>query len=370
MAPNQEEKSLSGGQTDHPKHIEPPSDVDSETISKLDNASQGNDDKRKPVVSKAMRNAGSSQAHTHIEEQEHEQEQQQQEKQEHISECESACISSESDFVSSTNKEDEETASQPTQSQSNVNEQKESDCDVTSDEKSESTAYEESEDVSYSQSEQTDSKSESTFTSQDVSEETNVHNEHTSDDFDQDDADDVRERRNPKFSSEREQPQQFDDTAKPKNFPQHFPRNRHMRPQLPRPNHPYGGAPTGPDFNSSFMPQFRGARRPLMPPGSQPDFMRGHNMNMMRGPPNHMQRMPPGMQPHPSRMPVGPGHMVPPHQRMQRPPFQSPPTMFGNNQGMPPQGTFLRNSLKRCGHNLRFIYFVFSFRHDKTKSSA
>lgn len=321
LAPSQDEKFLSVGQSDSDKQIEPSSDVDSEAISKFDNASQSSDDKQKSLVSKAIQNAGpSSQFQQCI--------------------APDPCIPTESDFVSSTNKEDEEISSQPTQSQSAV-EQKESDYGFASDEKSETTTYEESEDVSYSQSEQTDSKSEDVSeytTSQDISEENNVHNELTSDDYDQDDGDDVRERRNPKFSSEREQVQQFDDNAKPKNFPSNFQRNRHMRPQMSRPNNPYGGPPMGPDFNPSFMPQFRGARRPMLP-NSQQEFMRGHNMNMMRGPLNHMlPRMPPGMQPHPSRMQVGPGHIGPLHQRMQRPPFQPSPAMFGNNPGMPPQG--------------------------------
>lgn len=246
----------------------------------------------------------------------------------------SPCISPESDLVSSTNKEDEEISAQPTQSQSGCEQKDDEPSFTESDERSESTANEESE-LSYSQSEQTDSKSELTFVSQDASEETNT--ERTSDDYDADDADDVRERRNPKTTNEREMPHQFEDNSKPKNFSQNYQRNRHIRPQMPRQNHPYGG-PGGPDFNPQFMPQFRGARRPMLP-NSQPEFMRGHTISMMRGPPNHMQRMPPGMQPHLSRMPVGPGHLGPPHQRLARPPFQTgPPGMFGNNGGMPPQG--------------------------------
>lgn len=321
---SQKQNLSSDGQTsDSAKQTEQSSEAESETISKYDNASQSSDDKRKPAVSKVNRSASPSQTEQGT--------------------SKSPCRSSENDCVSSTNKEDEETSIQPTQSQS-ADDQRDSDFGFASDEKSESTAYEESEDVSYSQSEQTDSKSESTFASQDVSEENNVLNELTSDDYDPDEADNVRERRNPKTCVERETPQQFDDNTRPKNFSQNFQRNRHMRPQMPRPNHPYGGGPGGPDFNPQFMQQFRGARRPPMMPGPQPEFMRGHNMNMMRGPPNLMQRMPPGMPPHPSRMPGGPGHMGPMHQRMQRPPFQTPPTMFGNNPGMPPQGNYYRYS--------------------------
>lgn len=301
LVPNKEEVGfLSGEQTKSEKQIEQNSNLDSNIINKNDNASQSNDDIQKSTASKPNRNENVAKN--------------------------VPSISPESDLVSSTYKEDEEISSQPTQSQS---EHKENDTDFdASDEKSESTAYEESE---VSHSEQTDSKSESTFVSQDTSEENQTNNERTSDDYDPDDSDNVRERRNPKFSSEREAPQQFDDNSKPKNFPPNFQRNRHQRPQMPR--HPYGGPG---DFNpSQFMPQYRGARRPMLP-GPQPEFMRGHTISMMRGPPNHMQRMPPGMQPHPSRMPVGPGHL-PPHQRMARPPFQSP-AMFGNNPGMPPQG--------------------------------
>lgn len=253
------------------------------------------------------------------------------------------CISPESDLVSSTNKEDDDDiASQPTQSQS---EQKDSDPSYAStDEQSENTVYEDSE-ISHSQNdEQTDDRSESepaVAVSQDLSEENNDSSEQTVEDYDADDGDDVRERRNPKTCVEREMPQQqFEENNRPKQFPHNnYQRNRHTRPQMPRPNHPYG-VPGGPDFNPSFMPQYRGGRlRGPMPPGSQGDF-RGHPMNMMRGgPPNHMQRMPPGMAP-PPRMPGGP-LLGPPHQRLPRPPFQTPPQgMFGNNPGMPPQGKY------------------------------
>lgn len=289
------------------KQIERATEPDSKTLDKTDNASECDDDKQQqPTGSKPNINDVEKVAQK------------------------SPSKSPESDLVSSTNKEDEDGSTQPTQSQSV---HKESDLDFeASDEKSESTAYEESE---VSHSEQTDCKSELTFVSQDGSEEHQMNSERTSDDFDHDDSDSVRERRNPKTCVEREMPHSFDDNNKPKNFSQNFQRNRHTRPQMPRQGHPYGGAPG--DFNpSQFMPQFRGARRP-MPPGSHPDFMRGHTISMMRGPPNHMQRMPPGMLPHPSRMPGGPGHLGP-HQRMARPPFQQPPGMFGNNSGIPPQG--------------------------------
>lgn len=243
------------------------------------------------------------------------------------------CISSESDLVSSTNKEDDdEIASQPTQSQS---EQKYSDpCyEASADEQSENTVYDDSE-VSHSE-EQTDDKSESesaaVVLSQDATEDNN--SEQTVEDYDHDDSEDVRERRNPKTCVERELPQPFEENNKPKQFSHNYLRNRHLRPQMPRPNHPYANhVPGGPDFNPSFMPQYRGARRPMLPVNPQYPM----NMNMMRGPPNHMQqRMPPGMQP--PRMPPG---MIGPHPRLPRPPFQSSPAMFGNNPGMPPQGKF------------------------------
>lgn len=293
------------------KQIEQSSDQHLEAISKNDNGSQISDDKRKSAASKINRTAGPSQVHS--------------------SNQKSPCISPENEMpvVSSTFKEDDEIPPQPSQSQS-VNEHKNCEPTDESDNKSESTAYEESE--SHSHSEQaTDSKSESTFVSQDASEENNASSEQTLDDYDADDSEDVRERRNPKLCVEREMPQQkFEDGNKSKPFSHNYQRNRHSRPQMQRP--PYCGPP-GPDFNPSFMGQFRGARR--MPPN---DFIRGHSM-MMRGPPNHMQRgMPPGMPPH-SRMPGGPNMLGPPHPRLQRPPFQQAPGMFGNNPGMPPQGT-------------------------------
>lgn len=302
MAPNQEEDDLLSEPTESKEQPEQSIDFNSQAINY---ALQSSDDKQKPV--------------------------------ETITESlpvsrESPCISPENDLVSSTNKEDEEISSQPTQSQSTYEQKDDEPSFTESEDRSESTANEESE-VSYSQSEQTDSKSESTFVSQDASEDNNT--ERTSDDYDPDDSEDVRERRNPKTTNEREIQHQFDDNSKPKNYSQNYQRNRHARPQMPRQNHPYGG----PDFNPQYMPQFRGARRPMLP-NSQPEFMRGHTISMMRGPPNHMQRMPPGMQPHPSRMPLGPGHLGPPHQRLPRPPFQTGPGMFGN-PGMPPQGKLM-----------------------------
>lgn len=300
------------------KHIESPSsDHNLEHLNKNDNATQSSDDN----------NQKSSESNENQTEAEPIQVTQ-------TSNCNESgvCISPESDLVSSTNKEDDdEIAPQPTQSQS---EQKDSDPSYAStDEQSENTVYEDSE-VSHSQSEeQTDDKSESAVVvSQDVSEENNDSSEQTVEEYDADEAENVRERRNPKTCVEREMPHQFEENNKPKQFSHNYQRNRHMRPQMPRPNHPYG-VPGGPDFNP-FMPQYRGARRP-MPPVSQGDFIRGHPMNMMRGPPNHMQRMPPGMPP--PRMPGGP-LLGPPHQRLPRLPFQTSPTMFGNNSGMPPQG--------------------------------
>lgn len=297
------------------KQIQPSSDQHLKAISKNDNGSQISDDKRKSAGSKFNRTAGPSQVQS--------------------SNQKSPSISPENEMpvVSSTFKEDDEIPPQPTQSQS-VNEHKNCEPTDESDEKSESTAYEESE--SHSHSEQTtDTKSESTFVSQDTSEENNASSEQTLDDYDGDDSEGVRERRNPKLCVEREMPQQkFEDSNKSKPFSHNYQRNRHSRPQMQRP--PYCGPP-GPDFNPAFMGQFRGARRP-MPPISQSDFIRGHSM-MMRGPPNHMQRgMPPGM------LGPRPNMLGPPHGRLQRPPFQPAPGMFGNNPGMPPQGTFCLNN--------------------------
>lgn len=339
MAPNQEDDDLLSTQpsSESAKQIESTqSDQHLEHLNKNDNVTQYSDDVNQkssesienrtetdePVVmvTPVIQTSNSSKQHS------------------------GACISPESDLVSSTNKEDDdEIASQPTQSQS---EQKDSDPSYAStDEQSENTVYEDSEEISHSQNdEQTDDqKSESepaVVVSQDVSEENNDSSEQTVDDYDADDGEDVRERRNPKTCVERETPhQQFEENNRPKQFPHNNQRYRHTRPQMPRPNHPpYGMPPGGPDFNPSFMPQYRGGRpRGPMPPVSQADFIRGHPM-MRGGPPNHMQRMPPGMGP-PPRMPggplLGPG---PPHQRLQRPPFQTPPNMFGNNPGMPPQG--------------------------------
>lgn len=309
LAPNEDEDDLLSSEQTQSKNLvneQRSAEFDSQTICNSESAPERWNDEKKPVES--------SDQSPQVNE---------------ISR-KSPSISPGNNLVSSTNKEDEEISSQPTQSQ---DEQKDSDPSFGSDERFESMANEES-DVSYSQSEQTESKSEeSTQVHQNASEEN--HTLHTSDDYDHDDSENVRERRNPKTCVEREMPQHFDDNNKPKNFSQNFQRNRHTRPQMLRP-HPYGG-PGGPDFNPAFMPQYRGARRP-MPPGSQPEFMRGHTMPMMRGgPPNHMQRMPPGMQ----RMPIGPGpHLGPPHQRLQRPPFQGAPQMFGN-PGMPPQGKIL-----------------------------
>lgn len=325
LAPNQKKDDLliSSAPSEGEKDVKPLSDHHVEYLNKNDNATQSTDDSKMSSGSNECRTA--SDLPTQVTQ---------------TSNCEQSdvCISSESDLVSSTNKEDDdEIAPQPTQSQS---EQKDSDpCyEASADEQSENTVYEDSE-VSHSE-EQTDDKSESeskaVVNSQDVSEENNDSSEQTVEDYDPDDSEDVRERRNPKTCVEREMPQSFEENNRPKQFSHNYQRNRHTRPQMPRPNHPYANhIPGGPEFNPLFMPQYRGARRPML---SQADFIRGHPMNMMRGPPNHMQRMPPGMQP--PRMPPGmPGGPLlgQPHQRLPRPPFQSP-SMFGNNPGMPPQG--------------------------------
>lgn len=346
LAPNQEDDAvLENEPIECGKQIESSqSDQHSEHLIENDSATQGNDDCQQSSELAEYRTEIDPvpvQPHTSNSEQS------------------GVCTSPESDFVSSTNKEDDddEIAAQPTQSQA---EQKDSEPSYAStDEQSENTVYEESE-ISHSQNdEQTDDKSESepaVAVSQELSEEINDSSEQTVDDYDADDAEDVRERRNPKTCVEREMPQQFEENNRPKQFPQNYQRNRHTRPQMPRPNHPYG-VPGGPDFNPSFMPQFRGPRRPLLP-GQPPDFMRGHPMNMMRGGPNHMQRMPPGLQP-PPRMPggplLGPG---PPHQRLPRPPFQTPPQMFGNNPGMPPQGTNFGLDFSLKDFRIKFTQFI------------
>lgn len=337
LAPQQEvDNLLSSGQIENEEQIEGSSDHDVETLSNNDKGSQISDDKRKSSGSKSNQTADSSQVQS--------------------SNRKSPCISPESDLVSSTNKEDDEIPPQPSQSQS-TSEQKDSDPSYGTDDKSESTVYEESE-VSHSEntdskSEQTDDKSESTCISLEAFEEVNASSEQTNDDFDAEDSDNIRERRNPKTCVEREMPHQFEDGNKQKSFAPNYQRNRHTRPQMPRPNHPYG-IPGGPDFNPSFMPQYRGARRPMLPI-SQSDFIRGHSMNMMRGPPNHMQRMPPGMPPH-ARMP---GMLGPPHQRLQRPPFPLGPGMFGNNQGMPPQGKSIDKRLSRKNIDLNRLFRYF-----------
>lgn len=330
LAPNQEDDDLlSTKPSESVNQIElSQSDHNLEHLNKIDNVSQRSDDNQKSSGSTEMRTEADAVVPV---------------TQTSNSKQSDVCTSPESNLVSSTNKEDDddEIATQPTQSQS---EQTVSDPSYAStDEQSENTVYEDSE-ISHSQNEeQTDDKSESEPAvpiSQELSEENNDSSEQTVDDYDADDGEDVRERRNPKTCVEREMPQQqFEENNRPKQFSHNYQRNRHTRPQMPRPNHPYG-LPGGPDFNPSFMPQYRGARlRGPMPPVSQADFIRGHAMNMMRGgPPNHMQRMPPGMVP-PPRMPGGPLLPGPPHQRLPRPPFQTPPTMFGNNPGMPPQGT-------------------------------
>lgn len=309
LAPNpdaEEDNLLSSSYKENEKQYETSSEQHSEAINKNDSELQVCNDQRK-LAGLKTKTAGPSHVQT--------------------SERKNPSISPENDLVSSTFKDDDEIQLQPTQSQC-VSEPKCSD-----DDKSESTAYEDSEGHSHSE-QNVDSKSESTFISQNTSDENNTNSEQTLDDYDADDADDVRERRNPKLCVERELPQQqFDDSNKPKQFSSHNNfqnRNRHLRPQMQRP--PYCGG----DFNPSFMGQYRGARRPMLP--NQPDFFMGHSL-MMRGLPNMQRGIPPGMPMH-SRMPGGPGLLGPPHSRLPRPPFQSAPGMYGNNPGLPPQGKF------------------------------
>lgn len=252
-----------------------------------------------------------------------------------------ACVSSESDLVTSTNRSEEDISCG---SQSVRNNDDDIDSYVSSENKiSESTVYFET-DPSLSQSESADIKSESTLvvSSQEFADEIASDNgvQSCSEDFDLDD-DDVRERRNPKTCVERETPRQLEEPNRTKNFQQHFQqRNRHNQRggPIPRPNNPMYPMPGNSDnFNPSFMPQYRGPHRPMAPGPPGPEFMRAHGgVTMMRPPGPHrmpMHRMPP----HPNRL-QGPPIIGMPHQRMQRPPFQSPPGMF--NPNMPPQGIF------------------------------
>lgn len=244
---------------------------------------------------------------------------------------ESACVSSESDFVSSTNRDDDYPFPQEC-------DKSENERDVQSEDKnSESTSFEES-DKNLSQSENTDTKTESTIvSSQETPQDDGLLNNgirSTSEDFDADDSDDFRERRNPKTCVERETPQSLEDTSKPKNFSQ-FQRNRHLRGPVPRLNNPmYPGGGNNDNFNQQpfMLQQYRGGPRRPMVPGPPNDFMRNPNMGMMRGPGPHRMPMH-GMPPHPNRL-QGPPNIGLPHQRMPRPPFQSQ-QMF--NPGMPPQ---------------------------------
>lgn len=246
----------------------------------------------------------------------------------------SACVSSESDLVSSTNRDDEDDYLFPQEC-----DKSESERDVQSEDKnSESTSFEER-DKNLSQSENTDTKTESTIiSSQETPQEDGLLNNGlrlTSDDFDADDSDDFRERRNPKTCVERETPHSLEDTSKPKNFSQ-FQRNRHPRGPVPRLNNPmYPGGGNNDNFNQQpfMLQQYRGGPRRPMVPGPPNDFMRNPNMGMMRGPGPHRMPMH-GMPPHPNRL-QGPPNVGLPHQRMQRPPFQTQ-QMF--NPGMPPQG--------------------------------
>lgn len=236
-------------------------------------------------------------------------------------------VSSESDLVSSTNREDEENLSQ---SISTSSDRKEDDHSFSSSDKT-ATLCDDS-DRSFSNTEASDSKSEQTIaTSQELSEDNSFNNGVNLDaDFDADDADDVRERRNPKTCVERETPQSIAENNRQKNF-SNFQRNRHIRPQMQKSNHPYQGPNQmiSDNFNPAFMSQFRAPRRLLAP---QSDFLRGRSL-IMRAPPPLLNRMP-LMQP--NRMSIPSHGIIPP--RMQRAPFPAQPNMgFGNNS-MPPQG--------------------------------
>lgn len=245
------------------------------------------------------------------------------------------CLSSESDLVTSTNRDDEETLSQTADCQSEQN------CDKSNldspDKSAEPSDLNENNRI-FSTVESSDSKfDQECVTSDGRVEEINFDNGVLDGDFDADDDDDVRERRNAKTCVERELPQPVEASnnqrhGNNKNFP-NFQRNRNLR--GPPPNailpHPGPNHMGGDNFNPAFGPQFRGGPRRL--PGPQQEFFRGHPMMMMRHPPGQMGRMP-MMQP--NRMPMPPHGMGPP--RMQRGPFPPQPNMgFGNN-AMPPQG--------------------------------
>lgn len=261
-------------------------------------------------------------------------------------EVESEFVSTESDVVTSTNRDDEESLSQTANSQS------ESKCDeadqCSTDKIAEASEFDEA-DRSFSNVESSDSQFDHQLvTSQEPPEDDGSNNGNLDTDFDGDDDDDSRERRrNPKTCVEREVPQLIDSSSNRhgnnnKNF-NNFQRNRNIRGnapllQKPPPPHPVQGQMPGEMFNPAFGggPQFRGGMRRL--PGPQPEFFRGHPMMMMRGPggpPGPMGRMP-MMQP--NRMPM-PAHGIGPP-RMQRGPFPPQQNMgFGNNS-MPPQGNF------------------------------
>lgn len=272
------------------------------------------------------------------------------------------------DVVSSTNKEDEENLSQSSgqlhQTTSIALSDKQSVVASDSyaycaDQNIESTVYDdENDDQSYSNSsEVTNSQTASSevANSQESSEEhSNYPINFASDavDYADDDSEDTHVRRNPKTCVEREMPQPLDDHSNNNaRTNKNFPRNRPVRPQMSRGNHPYAMLNNSDsNFNRPFIPQFRGQQimnRGPMLQGPPSEFMRTHGISMMR--PGLMQRMP--MQMHPgARMPPGIG---PPNQRLQRPPFQPLPGMMfqgnvllGNNQGMPPGKTFLKNIRK------------------------
>lgn len=274
-------------------------------------------------------------------------------------------LSSESDLVTSTNRDDEETLSQTADCQSEQN------CDKsnldTLDKSEEPSDFIENDQV-FSTVESSDSKFDQEFVaSEDPAEESTFDNGILDADFDADDDDDVRERRNAKTCVEREMPQPIEPSnnqrhVNNKNF-SNFQRNRNMR--GPPPNailpHPGPNQMGGDNFNPAFGPQFRGGPRRL--PGPQQEFFRGHPMMMMRHPPGQMGRMP-MMQP--NRMPMPAHGMGPP--RMQRGPFPPQPNMGFVNNAMPPQGNNQRTHRFVCLANNKNRFSM--FRYDATKSSG
>lgn len=261
---------------------------------------------------------------------------------------ETAFVSNENDLVTSTNRDDEEILSQTADCHI---EQKDDESDLCSTEQTaEPSTFEDNDGQSFSNVESSDSKFEQQLvTSVEPSDDGNSNNGIFDADFDADDCDDVRERRNPKTCVEREMPPPVEQGSSNnrhgnnnKNFP-NFQRNRNLR--GPPPTQPGPGQMGGDNqFNPAFGPQFRGGPRRL--PAPQPDgFFRGHPMMMMRAPPAQMNRMP-MMQP--NRMQMPPHGIGPP--RMQRGPFPPQPNM-GFNNSMPPQGSHCRFFLFLANNN-------------------